>query len=106
MAPGKRNFVIRLAASMGSTKLESTRQSIMAWATTRGIGQQLQHQLQKADILLPFNKRNPTDLPVSNDSPIARRPANPSFTMTTITPGPSKYLKRKLSISSNESMQR
>jgi len=106
MALLKRNFAMRLAASIGSTKLESTRQSIMAWATHRGIGQQLQHQLQKAEIVLPFNKRNPTDLPVSNDSPIARPSANPPFTMTTITPGPSKYLKRKFSISSNESMQR
>jgi len=78
----------------------------MAWATNRGIGQQLQHQLQKAEIVLPFNNRTPTDLQVSNHSPIARPPANPQFTMTTITPGPSKYLKWKLSISLNESMQR
>ena len=102
----KRNFAMRLAASIASTKLESTRQYIMSWANNRGIGQQLRSQLQKADIVIPSSYREPTVLSVSNDSPTNRYAPNANFTLPTTTPGPSKYLKRKLSISSNESMER
>ena len=102
----KRNFAMRLAALIGSTKLDSTRQYIMAWAKNRGIGQQLEHQLQKAAIVIPTHDRNSTSLPLPNDSLLPRCPTNAKFTTPIVTPGPSKYLKRKLSISSNESTER
>ena len=102
----KRNFAMRLAASIGSTKLESTRQYIMAWAKNRGIGQLLEHQLQKAEIIIPDHNMNSTTLPISNDSLLPRCAPNATFTTPVITSGSSKYLKRKLSISSNESMER
>ena len=102
----KRNFTLRLAASIGSTKVESTRQCILSWAENRGIGQQLQNQLLKEGIVIsPSTGARPT-IPVSDNSQQAKSRGYIKSTTLHSTPGPSKFVKRKLSISSNESLQR
>ena len=102
----KRNFALRLAASIGSTKLESTRQLIMAWAKNRGIGHQLESQLEKVGIVLSSSKSKTTTTSASNDIQPSRCTANTTVKTTIVTPSLSRYLKRKLSISSNESNER
>lgn len=102
----KRNFAMRLAASIGSTKLESTRQCIMTWAKNRGIGHQLERQLANEGIVVSSSVRNTTNIPASNDNQLSQAAENTIFKTTIVTPGPSRYLKRKLSISSNQSNER
>ena len=97
---------MRLAASIGSTQVESTRQCILAWAKNRGIGQQLQNRLLKEGIVIAQSIGERTTIPALDNSQQAE--STPYIKSTTLlnTPGPSKFLKRKLSISSDESLRR
>ena len=102
----KRNFATRLAASIGATKLESTRQCIMTWAKHRGIGPQVEYQLQKEGIVISSSSGNPATSLASDDHQFPKAATDSKSQKDPSTPGPSKFLKRKLSISSNESMAR
>ena len=101
----KRNFAMRLA-SIGATKLESTRQCIMTWAKHRGIGPQVEYQLQKEGIVISSSSGNPATIPASDDHQFSKAATDSKSQNDPSTPGPNKFLKRKLSISSNESMAR
>jgi len=100
----KRNFVQRLGGSMSSTKHSSTRQHIMHWAQNRGLGVQLQAELNKKGIVFNIDAcANPDNfLGESGQDPgsIARESIrNPT------TAGSSRYLNRKRSYSSSDSIQ-
>ena len=101
-----RNFAMRLAASIGSTQVESTRQCILTWAKNRCICQQLQNQLLKEGIVISPSIGDRTTIFASDNSSRAGSTAYTRSTTHLSTPGTSKFLKRKLSISSNESLQR
>ena len=106
----KRNFVLRLSASMISTKQESTRQYIMDWANNRGIGQQLRQQLQKAGIVVSTDNSNPTPIPClvngQQNPSAAGSKSRSKLKINPITPRAPRYTKRKLSISSDEGLPR
>ena len=98
---------MRLSASVVATKEALTRQYIMEWATNRGLGQQLEHQLQKLGIVLPAD-RGGNESSILNSAravPLAACSSGISKS-TVVTAGVSKYAKPKSSISSNESLER
>ncbi|PUU76249.1 hypothetical protein B9Z19DRAFT_1066766 [Tuber borchii] len=101
----KRNFVMRLSASVGSTTKTSTRQHIIAWANHRGIGPHLQQELNKQGII--FNAENETAFvnDALNDSPSVQSVSRSKQQSSIITTGASKFTKRKLNVTSDDSIQ-
>lgn len=103
----KRKFVIRLAASVGSSNRNSTRQQIMHWATHRGLGEQLGKELAMQGIILgeeesDSERRDSGFLPDHQaESTVYRNPGHPL-----IVSGAGKYVKRKFSILSDDSIER
>ncbi|PUU78236.1 hypothetical protein B9Z19DRAFT_1065196 [Tuber borchii] len=89
----KRNFVMRLSASVGSTTKTSTRQHIIAWANHRGIGPHLQQELNKQGII--FNAENETAFgnDALNDSPSVQSVSRSKQQSSIITTGASKFTK-------------
>ncbi|PUU73474.1 hypothetical protein B9Z19DRAFT_1068968 [Tuber borchii] len=101
----KRNFVMRLSASVGSTTKTSTRQHIIAWANHRGIGPHLQQELNKQGII--FNAENETAFgnDALNDSPSVQSVSRSKQQSSIITTGASKFTKRKLNVTSDDSIE-
>jgi len=102
----KRNFVLRLSASMTSTNKESTRYHIMDWAKHRGIGQELQQHLHKVGIIVSPSNQSRDTVPQTCDSAFNTSGSSSKLKPAIIIASGSKDAKRKLSISSLEDSSR
>jgi len=103
----KRNFVTRLVASVRSSNRDSTRRQIMNWASHRALGQQLEKELEKQGIILAEHDRDsPSPDPESlHNEHIQSTLCDPQES-SRIVAGAAKYIKRKFSILSEDSIER
>jgi len=103
----KRNFVTRLSASVLSSNRDSTRRQIMNWASHRGLGQQLEKELDKQGIILAEHDGDSpnTDPESSHDEHVQSIVHDPQD-HTHVVRGAGKYIKRKFSILSEDSIER
>ena len=103
----KRNFVTRLAASVRSSNRDSTRRQIMNWASHRALGQQLEQELDKQGIILAQHESDSpsTDQESLHDEPIQSPVCDPQE-YSHLVSGAGKYIKRKFSILSEDSIER
>ena len=103
----KRNFVTRLVASVRSSNRDSTRRQIMNWASNRALGQQLEIELETQGIILPEEDRDSpsTDQESLHDEHIQSTLCDPQES-SRIVGGAGKYIKRKFSILSEDSIER
>jgi len=103
----KRNFVTRLAASVRSSNRDSTRRQMMNWASQRALGQQLEKELDKWGIILAEQDRDSpsTDQESLHDEHIQSPVCDPQE-YSPVPSGAGKYIKRKFSILSENSIER
>jgi len=103
----KRNFVTRLAASVRSSNRDSIRRQIINWARYRALGQQLEKELDKQGIILAEQDRDSpsTDQESLHDEPIQSPFCDPQE-YSHVVSGAGKYIRRKFSILSENSIER
>lgn len=102
----KRNLALRLSASIKGTKKESTRQYIMEWGTNQGIGKQLEDLARKDGIVISTPKPTPAILAQSGYCQPRQFAGDAESKTLFISASASKHGKRKLSICSEESIER
>ena len=103
----KRNFVTRLSASVLSSNRNSTRRHIMNWASHRGLGQQLEIELDKQGIILAeHDQDSPNTDPESSHDEHVQSIVRDCQEHTHGVSGVGKYIKRKFSILSEDSIER
>jgi len=106
----QRNFITRLADSVAATSLISTRQHIMDWVNNRGLGQKLQAELLKHGIRLSADaETKQNDIPTYTYLPRTveayQDPVDLQNSKQEQKVRAKRYVKRKRSISSIESLQ-
>jgi hypothetical protein len=104
----KRNFIARLAASVAATCLTTTRQHIMDWVKNRGLGAKLEAELLKQGIRLSAeNQPRQDSMPTSEDhhSKEQEFQTNRGWHDFKERVGAERYIKRKRSVSSIESIE-
>jgi len=103
----KRNFVTRLVSSVRSSNRDSTRRQIMNWASNRALGQQLEKELEKQGIILAEHDRDsPSPDPESMHNEHIQSTLCDPQESSRIVGGAGKYIKRKFSILSEDSIER
>jgi hypothetical protein len=103
----QRNFVTRLSTSMSSTNDPCSRQFIVDFVRNRGLGQQLEKEVERLGIVMPSSASHDQS-PVAGPSRYRRNHpsrSSPSNDRSVIASAV-KYGKRKLSVSSDEIMER
>ena len=106
----QRNFITRLADSVAATSLTSTRQHIMEWVKNRGLGQKLEAELLQHGIRLSADaETKPNDIPTYTYLPRTVEAYQDPVDLQNLKQeqrvGAKRYVKRKRSISSIESLQ-
>jgi len=106
----QRNFITRLADSVAATSLTSTRQDIMDWVKNRGLEQKLEAELLKHGIRLsPDAQTRHNHIPTHTYLPRTGEPYQDLVDLQNLQQEQKvrakRYVKRKRSISSIESLQ-
>jgi len=100
----RRNFITRLSSSVASSNKVATRQHVLNWARQRGVGVQLEKELERQGIILPVQDekvQSPGSEFMHDHFWIRRKPEEPL-----VISGAGDYLKRKFNILSQDGIDR